>query len=588
MADHNAEELKRLGDKLFSKKYPVDTLWQTIAEQFYPERADFTRERIDGSEFAEHLVESVPAQNRRDLAAAMGAIMRPRGQKWYELRPSDPKRYTDAARVWLDEAGEVMRTHLYRPDANFRTSWQQGDDDFVSFGNAVHALTEHQDRQGIYFETFHLKDCAWAENRYRFVDCLHRKFKMTLRQMVQNGWKEKLTKTHQKMVETDPYHEAEVRVVVMPLADYDPYKIALKKNRKFRYVAVYMYADNCETLEERGYAEFPYVVRRWRLNTNSQYAYSPAAMLGLCDARLLQSQAQVILEAGEKKVDPPMIATRDAVLGGVNTYAGAVTWVDAKYDERSGPAIKALETGGDIHMGVQLKQDTREVLSHAWLINKLQLPGQDREMTAYETRERVSEYIRSAAPIFEPFEADLSVMLDRTFNILMRITMEYEKGGIEDGPFSPLSAVPQELADAGITFEFETPVQLAYRRSTALKAQEVVQNVSAIAQIKPEVIDLYDWDDLVRDATYAVGAKPKWLKPPEQVQEERDARAKEIAQAKQLEAAKQGADIAHTVASAMPKGAEGAAMMQQMQQQQSNQDNAPDAEQQLAMAGMGA
>jgi hypothetical protein len=35
-------ELSQQGDKLFSKRQPLMSLWQTMAENFYPYRADFT------------------------------------------------------------------------------------------------------------------------------------------------------------------------------------------------------------------------------------------------------------------------------------------------------------------------------------------------------------------------------------------------------------------------------------------------------------------------------------------------------------------------------------------------------------------
>ena len=65
MADARAKELIDLGDRLFAKKDPMNTLWQEIAEHFYVERADFTDEYIPGEDFARHLEDSYPALLRR-------------------------------------------------------------------------------------------------------------------------------------------------------------------------------------------------------------------------------------------------------------------------------------------------------------------------------------------------------------------------------------------------------------------------------------------------------------------------------------------------------------------------------------------
>jgi hypothetical protein len=548
--DNNGEELSRLSDKLFSRKASLDILWQTLAEQFYPERADFTLQRIDGSEFADHLVESIPAQNRRDLASAMGSMLRPRGQKWFMPKSRIPKKNTDNAKKWFEFIGEVQRQHLYRPLAQFRTAWQQGDDDFVSFGNAISALTEAHDRMGLFFETFHLRDCCWAEDRYHNVNVVHRKLKKDRRSIAERWGRDKLSQTDRDGLEKDPYHELDLRVTCMPLADYETTNYRLKKsNRGFNFVCVYYDPTQKIILEEVGYHEFPYLVRRWRTKSDSQYAYSPSAMLGLCDARLLQSQAQVILEAGEKIVDPPLVVTREAVLGDVNTYAGAITAIDARYDERSGAAIQALKTEGNIPIGLEMKQDTREVLHGAWMLNKLTLQN-DEEMTAYETRERVAEYIRSATPIFEPFEADNAQTLDLQFRILMRITVELSKGGIEQGPFAPLSEIPEELQGVDVEYEFETPIQLAYRRQLALKAREIVEAVTPMAQIDPEVVDNFDLDAMSRDTSEAIGGKQTWLRDFELIQQRRQQRADEKAAAQEAQEAALAAKSVEGVAKA--------------------------------------
>ena len=54
--DARAREVAEIGDRLFSARLPVLTLWQEIALNFYPERADFTASRALGEEFAAHLM----------------------------------------------------------------------------------------------------------------------------------------------------------------------------------------------------------------------------------------------------------------------------------------------------------------------------------------------------------------------------------------------------------------------------------------------------------------------------------------------------------------------------------------------------
>lgn len=539
MADVNARELVSRGDKHFSLKSMRDQLNQTLAETFYPERSDFTRTRIDGDEYADMMYESVPAQNRREFCDAMGAILRPRARKWFKAMVEE-KRRTDRAMNKLDLITAELRAMLYNRRSNFQIEYQQGDNDFGAFGNAVHSLTESSNRDGVaVFDTHHLRDCAWAQDRHKNVNEMHRKFKLRL-----GNWEAMfpgvaMPEDYKSTCAKDPHHEVEVRHVVLPNSKYDAY--AKKKLGKKPFVSIYVETAKQIVLKEGAYWEFPYLVRRWKRLDNSPYAYSPAASIGLIDARLLQAQARVILDAGERVVDPAMIATHEAVFGDVLTYAGAINWVDKDYDERLGGAIRPLETRGNIPIGLEMKADTRQLIAACWYLNKLTLPS-DKDMTAYEVSERINEYIRSVGPVIEPFETDNAAMLDQLFAIGMRL-----------GKFGPPESFPPELQGAEVEFEFDTPIQLAYERQKVSKAQETAQYVGGMMKIKPEVGDNVDWDRLTRDGARAIDGEAVWLLPSDQVVQTRQSRMQAMAQAQAEQKAQRMVADAHGIAEAVPK-----------------------------------
>lgn len=520
--DTNAAELCAIGDRLFSKKAQLDELHQTLAEVCYPERANFTVSRIDGDEYARDMYESVPAQNRRDLAGAIGSIMRPRGKEWFKPAPQEDWRKTQIALSWCDNARDVLRRILYTGRSRFQKISQDGDDDFVAFGNAINILTENPDRDGFLFEITHPRDNAWMTDRYQEVNCNHRKMKMTLINVAKRWGRKALTSTQQKVLEKSPYEEIEIRHICMPSSDYDPYMSRKKWNGK-PFGSIYVNPEGRHTIHEGGYWEFPYLHRRWRVPDDSVYGFSPASMLGLVDARVLQSQARVILDAGELAVAPPLLAKRDAVLGGVNNYAGAVTWLDMEYDERFGDAIRPLDNGGDVRLGLEMKVDTRAVLQAAWYLNKLNLPS-DKEMTAYETSERIAEYIRSAGPIFEPFEADNARTLDALFSMCLRL-----------GYFGPIESIPPEIRGGEIKWDFDTPVNQAYARMKVTKAREVMESYGMAVQADPNVRHHLDVPKMFRDTVENIGAEVDWLRTEEEVAEALAAESKKLEEAEQMQ-----------------------------------------------------
>lgn len=547
--DDNARELVTIGDRLFTKKAQLDELWQTLAEQVYPERANFTVSRIEGDEYVRDLYESGPAQNRRDLAGAIGAILRPRGKEWFRPQPVDEWRRTDRAMEWCDWARDILRRVLYTERSRFQKTMADADDDFVTFGNSLPILTEDPDRNGFLFELSHLKNNAWSQNRYSVVDVNHRKFKWEIRQVAQKWGESKLTEAQKKILEKNPHQEVEIRHVVMPADDYGPYAKVARKYKGRPFASIYINTDGQNVLSEGGYFEFPYLHRRWRVPDDSVYGYSPASMLGLVDARVLQSQARVILDAGELAVAPPLLAKRDAILGGVNNYAGSVTWIDTEYDERFGEAIRAMENGADVRLGLEMKVDTRNILQAAWYLNKLALPS-DGNMTAYEVSERIAEYIRSAGPIFEPFEADNARILDTLFSMMLRL-----------GYLGPIESIPPEVRGGEIKFEFDTPVSQAYQRVKVMRAKEVIEVVGPIMQIDPAIRDNYNLDKMARDTTMNLGADASWLVPEDQVKAKREQDAQKQAELEQAMKAKAAAEVADKAGGAGAKFATAAEKM---------------------------
>lgn len=545
MADSNGTEIIRLSDHMFTKKSMLDTLHQAIAEEIYPERANFTVDRTEGSEYADLLVTSYPPQTRRDLASAMGALTRPKSQQWFSANVAENLR-TDRVKWWLGKVTDRQRDLLYKQKAGFQRAIQTTDDDVVAFGNGIIGHVESSDRDGlVIYDAYHPKDCAWSEDEHRMVNVLTRKFWLQLCNWEKKFPKVKMPSDYEEIKKKNPYHKVCIVHIVMPAGHYDPYT---KKFGRFPWNSIYVDRQHQIVLKEGGYFEFPYTVRRWKLNDCSQYAYSPAAVLGLVEARLLQAQTKVILDAGERAVDPPTIATRDAVLGDISTYAGGTTWVEGDYDERLGAAVKVMEQGGNLQLGLEMVQDTRAILQAAQYLNKLTLPS-DKEMTAYETQERIQEYIRSVGPVVEPFQDDNSMILDASFSMNLRL-----------GNFGPKEVIPPELVGADIQYEFDGPLQMAYKRIKLNHGKEMMGNVVelvtglATAQYpdayKP--LDNVDLDKWTRDVS-SFSNGDDWLKPVEEMLAQREQAA--AAQQAVMDQQTQAQEIANAgaVADVVPK-----------------------------------
>jgi len=529
------ELLKKQGDALFDNRGNLMSLWQEIADNFYPERADFTVTRHLGEEFADNLDTSYPLLARRDLANQIGGMLRPTNKEWFKII----KRYDDdidnSGQQWLEWASKIQKRAMYDPVAMFTRATKEADHDWAAFGSPVLTVRMNYIENALLYRCWHLRDVAWVEDSIGRVGTVFRRWKpdaLTLHQIFGD-------KCHAKVkecLEEDPYKEINVRHCEVPAVTYgDEDEWGDKPT-----VSIYYDVDNDHIMEEVGVYEGEYVIPRWQTVSGSQYAFSPATTAALPDARLIQAVASVLLDASEKIVDPPMIAVQEAIRSDISIYAGGITWTDADYDERLGEVLREIKQGGNLPVGFEMQADTREMIAEAFFLNKLALPPPVPGMTAYEASERVGEYIRQALPLFEPMEAEYNGQLcEKTFNILMA-----------NGAFGSPRSMPESLYGSDITFRFESPMRDAVDRIKGQRFVETKDLVLSAMELDPAARHVVDPVEALRDALEGMGSPAKWRRGKDEVEErvQTDAQAAEAAQ--MLEIAQQGADVVKTAGEA--------------------------------------
>lgn len=528
------KQIIRQGGELFSKRGSLLSLWQDISLNFYCERADFTVNRTLGEDFAGHLTSSYPIIVRRELGDAISGMLRPKGQPWMTISIDRDDRLDNAGRKWLERSTKIMLRAMYDRQSQFVRSTKEGDQDFASFGQCVISKQIQWDQQALLYRNWHLRDVAWCENASGMIDEVHRTWEPTARVLERTIGKKNLHASVIKKLEKDPYQTVKCRHVVMP-AEY------ASKQVRTPYVSMWIDIENNHLMREEGSNDLIYIIPRWVTVSGSQYAYSPATVAGLPDARLIQAMTLTLLEAGEMAVRPPMIATKDAIRDDVSLYAGGITWVDAEYDERLGEVLRpVLQDKSGLPFGVEVEQDRRQMLATAFYLNKLTMPPSDREMTAYETGQRIQEYIRQALPLFEPMETEYNGSLcEMTFNDLMRV-----------GAFGPARDIPQSLRGESVQFKFESPLHQAIERQKGTKFMEAKGLLLEAAQLDPGSVTTVNARVALRDALNGIGIEAKWLRDEEEVEQ----KAAELEQAQQAQAMmaqlQQGAEAGEQVGKA--------------------------------------
>ncbi|WP_456385764.1 portal protein [Profundibacter sp.] len=535
MLHTDAKSLVGQGDRLFSAKKNLDSRNQDIADQFYVERADFTVTRDIGEDWADHLMTGYPSMVRRDLGNSIGSMLRPRGKDWFHIRSDREEREDHEAKQWLEWASSLQRRAMYDRKTMFTRATKEADHDFAAFGGAVLSTEINRRDNTLLYRCWHLRDTAWSEDSYGQIGAIHRDWNPTVHELCAFFPK----KVHHKIMDgkaKDPDRKVKCRHTVISAERYG------WKESPHPWVSLYIDVENEHIMEERGSWTQIYTIPRWATVSGSQYGFSPASLIALPDARLLQAMTLSILDAGERAANPPMIGVSEAIRGDLNIYPGGFTAVDAEYDERLGEVLRPIsQDKSGLPFGLDMADRTSGLLREAFFLNTLSMPPSGGpEMTAFEVGQRVQEYIRNALPLFEPMEHDYNATLcDITFSTLLH-----------EGAFGGPDTMPEALQGTDIQFQFESPLADMVEREKGQKFLQSKAMIADAAAIDPSVVGIMDFKETLRDVLGGIGAPAKWLNSPEQVEAAEKAAAEQQQAAQLLDQMQQGADVAQKLGQA--------------------------------------
>jgi hypothetical protein len=532
----DTKKLIAQGDQLFQNRSTLMLLWQDIGEQFYCERADFTVKREIGDDYAGNLTTSYPLLVRRELGDAISSMLRPRGQEWFGITVEREELLDNSGKQWLEWASGVQKRAMYDRLSQFVRATKEGDHDFASFGQCVISVEADWSTTSLLYRCWHLRDVVWCERYNGMIGDIHRNWCPDIRTLHAIFGKDKLHRNIADKLDKEPYCTVKCRHIVIPTDQYDG-------DQKYRtpYVSLYIDLENNHLISETASWSQIYCIPRWQTVSGSQYAYSPATVAALPDARLLQAMTLTLLEAGEMAVRPPMIATKEAIRGDVSIYAGGITWVDAQYDERLGEVLRPIsQDKSGLPFGMEVSDEKKQMLAQAFYLNRLTLPPSDGEMTAYEVSVRTQEYIRNALPLFEPMENEYNgALCEMTFELLMRA-----------GTFGPAQEFPKSIRNQNVRFRFESPLHQAIERQKGQKFVEAKSLLREAAELDPASVATVDARKALRDALTGIGVKADWMRSEEDV----EAHAQKMAQHQEAQQAmamaQQGAEVAATAGKA--------------------------------------
>lgn len=484
------------GDALFRERSGLLVMWQEFAEHFYYDRAQFTTSMALGQEYANSAFASDAALYRREMGDLIRPMLRP--VNFYEVKAADDDRNKNGeARAWLQDKTALMRKVMYARDSRFDRATVLTDHDYVTFGQGVVEVCAHPNRRRLYYRNWHLRDVAWSQGFDGQVQDVHRNEWTTLRNLV-STFGDKVPDALRKDAQTDPHKKVRARHVVVPA---DAYDLDIQRRPDQTIVSLWVMPEEGVVLEKLPRRYRGYVIPRGLTVDGTQYGSSPFTSIVIADARTSQAIERILLEAGEKAVDPPMVGTLDAVRGDVGLYAGGFTWVDAEYDERLGEALRPLNIDhSGLGFGADMSQRFNMRLRIGMMLDKISLPDTGGK-TAFEVRKIVEQQMRSQVPIFGPLEPEYSEPLCSETFLVMR----------DLGAF-PANEIPDALQGGNVEFSFKSPLSDLEGDTLKARLSEGIEVIGAAAEFDPSVGQIAEPMAITRDMLQRLDWPEEWLK----------------------------------------------------------------------------
>lgn len=510
------EDVQRFASHLEGQRSARMGRWRELARWLAPHRGVFDGELTTdrGERRNPEAFLSIGTAALRKGAAGLTSGMTPRNAAWFEASFRDGGMWEQSgAPAWLDEI--TVRMNAALTAGGFYQAIHLFNTDLLWAGCGL-LYVEADDTTDIRCECIDVGSFAVGMDAGGRLDAVVRRIRMTPARMARIFGRRRLSDAARKGLETAPYDPVEVVHVVRRRDMRDPGKL----DAASMPWASYFWERGAETfLREGGYMEMPYFFTTW--NACGLYGTGPGDD-ALSDIRQIDKMERDKLVGLDKLVSPPVSAPiqyKDAV----SLYPHAVNYVAANDVIRP---ILDLSPYASAFQYLQAELQTvagrveNEMLASVFA--SVPLEQRPKDMSATEFLERKREALQQLGPVMSAYEPNVLTPL------LWRVAGMLDRAGLMPPPPDSLAGMPLPMK-----IDFVSPIANALRQTGAETTRALVQDVLALAQADPQVLDKIDLDQAVDELATGLGAPGKVIRSDADVRAMRQQRAQ--AQAAQLQ-----------------------------------------------------
>lgn len=495
--------------KLKAQRGTWESHWMELSKYSLPTKDNIYGGEVKGEKKGQTLFDAVGVRCTEQLASALHGMLTNPSTQWFNFSSGnfqiDNK---PAVAEWLQSSAK--KCLFIMNNSNFQSEIHEAYLDLCGFGTS-HIRIEEDPREVVRFTSRPIYEVALGENYNGIIDTVYYRYEITCEQLCEKFG----DKLPQELLDTrnkEPLKEFHIIHAIEP-SDRLPANLA---HKMLPFTSIYILEEGCILLNQGGFEENPCIISRFSKLSGEMYGRSPA-MKALPDIKTCNQMMKTWLEGAQLTVNPALQAPDEGVLMPIRLTPGAINYYRADSKDR----IEPINIGARPDIGTQVIEMLHNNIKSAFYIDQLHLVESDR-MTATEVMQRRDEQLRSMSPILGRLQYELlAPIIMRVFGIMARRKL--------------IPPAPNELSNASLEVKFVSQIARAQESVDGDNFMRAFQNIMAIAQVDPTIIDIIDPDKTGRFLFKTYGASLDNLRKESDVTKLRDQRANDQAQAQQAQ-----------------------------------------------------
>lgn len=488
------KQIEQRFSELKKKRADWEPRWQSISDHQLA-RGDFTAKNEKGSPSDQKIFDGTAQDAWFMLTNAIQSILADVESNWLFLGPYDTDDVTTDELNWYEVSQNIL-LEAYRDDeARFPTQFNETIGDICAYGTGSIHQSYDPSVGNIVFSSRPLSEIYIDDNDNGVINTIYREYTM---------------KCDEVLMMFPDMGERSRRLVEKKGSEECPMVTSFEVSQEKQGFESITYIEGSgEALESSHYEALPIHTARWRTDPGQAYGAGPGVFADSFARTLNEVVKDWIIQA-QTQVRPPYTVSDDGVISGPDLTPGASNVVSSYFPGQR-PPIEVIDLGGNFQVANEEIVRLQNSIRRAYLHEILQITDQ-KELTAFHVQELVSRSQQWAGPVFQRLKTELIMpMVRRSMQLL-----------IQNGK---IPRPPDTIIQRGVKIRYVSPAQRAAEIQLSEATFKAIERNLALAQVAPEVLDIYDMSKIARHTHIGFSADPSVLRSDQEVRDIREQRA---------------------------------------------------------------